>query len=84
MKTHLVPGPLDAIGLSDLDSGESETRIEFPQVPAEDDDLKRIEAALRRLDDGKFGLCLYCGDPISVKRLDVDPAINSCGTCDED
>ena len=84
MKTHLVPGSLDAISLSDMESGEAESRIEFPQERAEANDLKRIEAALRRLDDGKFGLCLYCGDPISMKRLEVNPAINSCGTCDED
>lgn len=48
------------------------------------DDLKRIEAALRRLDDGKFGHCLYCGDQISVKRLDVDPTAESCAVCNED
>ena len=47
-------------------------------------ELQRVEAALKRLDHGRFGHCLYCGDQISMKRLDRDPAIMSCGTCNED
>ena len=49
-----------------------------------EDALKRIDAALRRLESGRFGHCLYCGDPIGLKRLDEDPAIASCATCNED
>ena len=84
MKSHLVPGPANAFGVSDMSSSEADTRIELPQGAAGEDDLKRIDAALRRLEDGRFGLCIYCGDQISMKRLDRDPAIMSCGTCDED
>ena len=47
------------------------------------DQIDRIDAALRRLDNGRFGHCLYCGDQISMRRLNRDPAIDSCGTCDE-
>ena len=46
--------------------------------------LDRIDAALRRLDLGRFGHCLYCGDQISMVRLDEDPAVESCDTCNED
>ncbi|MEM5515940.1 hypothetical protein WNY37_03190 [Henriciella sp. AS95] len=46
--------------------------------------LKRIDAALRRLDTGRFGHCLYCGDQINMSRLTHDPATESCTTCDED
>ena len=85
MKSHLVPGPANAYGVSDMTSSEADTRIGLPEKPAAgEDDLTRIDAALRRLEDGRFGLCLYCGDQISLKRLDRDPAIMSCGTCDED
>ena len=48
-----------------------------------DEELQRVEAALKRLDRGQFGHCLYCGDPISVKRLDRDPAVESCSSCNE-
>lgn len=46
--------------------------------------LKKIDAALRRLDTGRFGQCLYCGDQIAIRRLHHDPAVESCAVCDED
>ncbi|MEQ9314303.1 MAG: hypothetical protein RLN72_00540 [Henriciella sp.] len=46
--------------------------------------LKKIDAALRRLDAGRFGHCLYCGDQIAIRRLTRDPATESCTVCDED
>ena len=51
--------------------------------PDRQSDLDRIDAALRRLDLGRFGHCLYCGDQISMTRLDKDPAVESCSTCNE-
>ncbi len=41
----------------------------------------RIEAALRRMDEGEFGYCQDCGDEISAKRLDLDPTVPNCVTC---
>lgn len=43
--------------------------------------LQRIEAALDRLEDDEFGYCLMCGDEISEKRLELDPAIPTCHVC---
>lgn len=33
----------------------------------------KIDAALRRIDEGEFGYCSVSGDPISLKRLDARP-----------
>ncbi len=44
-------------------------------------EIRKIDAALERLDDGEFGYCLSCGDEIGVKRLDNDPAVPSCISC---
>jgi DnaK suppressor protein len=44
-------------------------------------EAKRIEAALRRMDDGDFGYCLRCGEEIQAKRLDFDPAAPLCVAC---
>jgi DnaK suppressor protein len=44
-------------------------------------DLVRIEAALKRLDDGDYGCCLECGEEIAAKRLEVDPAAALCISC---
>ena len=33
----------------------------------------KIDAALRRIDDGSYGYCEESGEPISLKRLDARP-----------
>lgn len=37
-------------------------------------ELRRIEAALQRIEDGEFGYCISSGEPIPRARLDLDPA----------
>ena len=44
-------------------------------------ELSRIEAALKRIDDGEYGYCLECGGEIATKRLDLDPTAPLCITC---
>ena len=41
----------------------------------------RIAAALRRIDDGEYGYCLSCGEPIPEPRLTIDPAATQCVGC---
>ena len=41
-------------------------------------ELTEIEAALQRLDAGKYGLCEGCGQPISEARLEALPAARYC------
>ena len=41
----------------------------------------RIEAALRRLDEGEFGYCAACGEPIAEGRLKHDPSVAQCIGC---
>lgn len=44
-------------------------------------ELQRIDAALERLDRDEYGYCLTCGDEISVRRLELDPAATVCIDC---
>ena len=44
-------------------------------------DLQRIKAALVRMDDGEFGYCITCGEPIAEKRLRFEPAVPTCVDC---
>ncbi len=44
-------------------------------------ELRRIELALQRLDAGEYGYCTACGEAISPKRLDLDPAVPICIDC---
>ncbi|MBT8115778.1 MAG: TraR/DksA C4-type zinc finger protein [Arenicella sp.] len=45
--------------------------------------LKLIEFALQRIDDGVYGLCLECDNKIAVARLEIDPATEYCISCAE-
>ena len=44
-------------------------------------ELKKIDAALARIDEGEFGYCAGCGEDIGLKRLDIDPTIARCIAC---
>ena len=44
-------------------------------------DLKKIDAALKRLDEGEYGHCLKCGEAIAPGRLKSDPAAPLCAAC---
>ena len=46
--------------------------------------LKKVEAALKRLDKGNFGICLDCEDTLSEKRLLTRPAAEFCIECQTD
>ncbi|MBN9159507.1 MAG: conjugal transfer protein TraR [Myxococcales bacterium 68-20] len=46
--------------------------------------LDKIEKALRKIEDGSFGICEECGEEISVKRLEARPETNLCIRCKED
>ena len=43
--------------------------------------LQRIEAALRRIDDGEYGYCAVCGEEIQPKRLAIEPTSERCVDC---
>ncbi|WP_026819903.1 TraR/DksA family transcriptional regulator [Arthrobacter castelli] len=40
--------------------------------------LKEIDAALQRLDDGTYGICAVCGEPIPEGRLEIRPWTHYC------
>jgi DnaK suppressor protein len=43
--------------------------------------LVKVTAALKRIDDGDYGLCRDCEEPINPKRLEFDPAAICCIEC---
>ncbi len=45
--------------------------------------LREIADALHRIDQGTYGVCLECEEPISTKRLDAVPWARFCVTCQE-
>jgi DnaK suppressor protein len=45
--------------------------------------LREISDALVRIDQGTYGVCLECEEPISSKRLEAVPWARYCVTCQE-
>jgi DnaK suppressor protein len=45
--------------------------------------LAQVDAALLRIDDGEFGICVECEEPISAKRLAAVPWAIYCLHCQE-
>jgi DnaK suppressor protein len=43
--------------------------------------LEQSERALARMDDGTFGVCASCGQPIGKARLQAFPRATLCVTC---
>jgi DnaK suppressor protein len=44
-------------------------------------EIARIEATLKRIDDGDHGWCVQCGEAIAPKRLAADPTVPTCIDC---
>jgi DnaK suppressor protein len=45
--------------------------------------LESIDAALERIEEGKYGKCVHCGQPIQEKRLEAVPWARHCLTCQD-
>jgi len=44
-------------------------------------ELRGIEEALVKMENGTYGVCNYCGQEIELERLKIRPASNSCVSC---
>ena len=59
--------------LADRASTESERQLELRTRDRQRKLIAKIDAALRRIEDGAYGFCEETGEPISLKRLDARP-----------
>lgn len=44
-------------------------------------ELQRIEASLKRIEEGDYGYCVACGEQIPLRRLELDPTLPTCVAC---
>lgn len=58
---------------ADRASSETDRSIELRARDRQRKLISKIDAALRRIDDGTYGYCEETGEPISLKRLDARP-----------
>ena len=59
--------------VADRASEETDRALELRTRDRERKVVSKIDAALRRIDDGSYGYCDETGEPISLKRLDACP-----------
>jgi DnaK suppressor protein len=65
----------------DISINETERDVQLEVASRRSTRLVAVTDALARIDDGSFGRCLECDEPISAARLDADPAVTLCIEC---
>jgi RNA polymerase-binding transcription factor DksA len=55
--------------------------MDVAMVIRESQELQDIEAALARIGDGSYGICIDCGGEIGRARLKADPTAKRCLPC---
>ena len=81
---HMVLDPNDLPDEMDLASSEYLQSFEFRLRGREKAHLAKLDLALRKIDDGSFGICTECDEPINKKRLEARPETQLCIRCKED
>jgi DnaK suppressor protein len=69
------PDPTDRASL------ESDRNFELRIRDRERKLIMKMQEAIKRIDDGTFGICEVCGGPISEKRLMARPVTTLCIDC---
>ncbi|MGE4612021.1 MAG: RNA polymerase-binding protein DksA [Paracoccaceae bacterium] len=70
---HMQEGTRNIPDVADRASEETDRALELRTRDRERKVVSKIDAALRRIEDGSYGYCDDTGEPISLKRLDARP-----------
>jgi DnaK suppressor protein len=68
----------------DLAASEYLQSFEFRLRGREKSLLTKLDLALKKIEDGSFGICEICEEPIGKKRLEARPETSLCIKCKED
>ena len=72
---QMNPMTSDQSELADMfEELESQAGLEYQL----EERLKKVNAALKRIEDGTYGTCIDCGNPIEEKRLRANPIARGC------
>jgi RNA polymerase-binding protein DksA len=72
---NAVPDPGDASVASE------QADLRHAQIGRDVAELRQIEAALGRIEDGSYGVCSVCGLDIAAARLQANPSAERCIVC---
>ena len=62
---------------TDLENQEALEAIENSGIL----EIRQIQAALKRISEGTYGICVHCGENIDPKRLEALPTATRCISC---
>ncbi|MBI3996557.1 MAG: TraR/DksA C4-type zinc finger protein [Candidatus Omnitrophica bacterium] len=69
------------VHMADMAADTYERELSMNIVSSEQEILYQIDDALKRLDDGSFGVCQQCTQPITMSRLKAVPYASLCISC---
>lgn len=70
---HLQEDTAQEPDIADRASSETDRALELRARDRQRKLIAKIDAALKRIDDGSYGFCEETGDPIGLKRLEARP-----------
>ncbi|NOZ64222.1 MAG: hypothetical protein GXO71_04715 [Caldiserica bacterium] len=70
-----------SIHFADLGSDASERDTEIEAMETERNIVEKIDEALKRIEEGTYGICQACGNEIPLSRLRAVPYANLCKEC---
>ncbi|HRK01809.1 MAG TPA: TraR/DksA C4-type zinc finger protein [Oligoflexia bacterium] len=68
---------------TDLAASEVSQALAFSLRDRERLLLSKIDQALEKIEEGTFGICETCEEPIEIRRLEARPVSNLCLSCKE-
>ncbi len=68
---------------ADFATINSDASIEELLTTKQEKELKEIEYALNKIEEGTYGICEMCEEEISIERLKVKPQARYCIVCRE-
>ncbi|MBP8811893.1 MAG: TraR/DksA C4-type zinc finger protein [Kofleriaceae bacterium] len=81
---NMMLDPSDLPDEMDLASAEYTQSFEFRLRGRDKSLLSKLDLAIKKIDDGTFGNCESCDEPIGKKRLEARPETSLCIRCKED
>ena len=79
-ESHELSGGADN-HLADIATNTYDRELDSTLEESEEQHLDHIDAALKRIEEGTYGTCENCGQPIGIERLEAMPWVTLCIDC---
>jgi len=82
-KKNTAPKELDQTSVGRLSRMDAMQQQQMAKASARlvEQERRRIETALKRIEAEEYGYCILCDEDIAIKRLEFDPSLLTCISC---